>query len=208
MNRTIRILMTSDFVILTGLGLVEPILSVFIKENITGATLVTAGLASTIYFVSKSLVQLPFSRYTDAHDHKNVILFLGTLFIAATPFLYFFAHSVNAIYISQLVYGIGYGIAYPCWLSIWSTHLDNHHEGFEWSMYSTLTGLGAALSAAIGASLAQSIGFRLTFLLVGGVCTIGSLILLGLNNEAKHSKRLVYIHYHHHRKAHTSHHRR
>ena len=45
MNRTIKLLMISDIFVITGFGLIDPILAIFIKENLTGGTIFAAGFA-------------------------------------------------------------------------------------------------------------------------------------------------------------------
>ena len=195
MNRTIKLLMFSDIFVLTGFGLIEPILAIFIKENLIGGTIFAAGFASMIFLVTKSIIQLPFSRYIDSHDNKTKWVVLGTFFIALVPFIYIFAENISHIYLAQLLYGIGSGLAYPTWLGLWSTHLDRNHESFEWSMYSTLTGFGTAATAAIGAVIAQFLGFISTFTLVGIMSLIGCFILIGL--ERKEAKDGIKDHHYH-----------
>ena len=192
--------MFSDIFVLTGFGLIEPILAIFIKENLIGGTIFAAGLASMLFLVTKSIVQLPFSRYVDSHDNKAKWIVLGAFFIALVPFIYIMADSIYHVYIAQLLYGIGSGLAYPTWLALWSTHLDRKHEGFEWSLYSTLTGIGTAATAAIGAAIAQFVGFTFTFLLVGIMSLIGCFILIGLERK-KPTKRTGIYHYHKKRKT-------
>lgn len=172
--------MFSDIFFITGFGLIDPILAIFIKENLTGGTIFAAGLASTLFCITKCVIQLPFSKYVDKHDDKVKWLILGSMLIAVVPFLYLFAKDVNVIYIAQFIYGIGSGLAYPTWLGIWSTHLDKKHESFEWSLYSTLTGIGTAITAAIGGLIAQYIGFAITFILVGTLSIVGCGILFRL----------------------------
>ena len=82
MNRVIKLLMISDIFVITGFGLIEPILSIFIKENLIGGSVFAAGLASTLFLVTKSVVQLPFSKYVDDHDNKIKWLIVGTFVIA------------------------------------------------------------------------------------------------------------------------------
>ncbi|MBW3004645.1 MFS transporter, partial [Candidatus Woesearchaeota archaeon] len=186
MNRTIKLLMFSDIFFMTGFGLIDPILAIFIKENLVGGTIFAAGLASTLFLITKCLVQLPFSRYVDSHDDKIKWLLIGSCLIATVPFIYIFTRHVYYIYFAQILYGLGSGLAYPTWLGLWSTHLDKNHESFEWSLYSTLTGLGTAVTAVIGAAIAEFIGFNYTFALVGLMSIIGCIILLWL--EAKNAK--------------------
>lgn len=187
MNRTIKLLMFSDIFVLTGFGLIEPILAIFLKENLVGGTIFAAGLASSIFWITKCLIQLPFSRYVDAHDDKIKWLIIGTLLVSAVPFIYIFATDIKSIYIAQFIYGIGSGLAFPTWLGLWSTHLDKKHESFEWSLYSTLTGVGTAITATIGATIANFAGFQYTFMLVGLMTLIGCFLLFELEMENNRS---------------------
>lgn len=166
MNRTIKLLMLSDVLILTGFGLITPILAIFIKDNLIGGTIFAAGFASTLFLITKSSLQLPFSRYIDKHDDKVKWLIIGTFIISLVPLVYIFSNHIYYIYAAEVLHGIGSGLAYPTWLGLWSTHLDKKHESFEWSLYSTGVGVGTAITAAIGAVLAELVGFTITFLVV------------------------------------------
>jgi len=188
MNKTIKLLMLSDIFVVTGFGLIDPILAIFIKDNLIGGTIFSAGLASMIFLLTKSIVQLPFSKHVDKTDDKTKWLILGTLLISLVPFIYIFSSRMEYIYLAQLIHGIGSGLAYPAWLGIWSINLDRKQESFEWSLYSTLTGLGTAATAGVGAAIAQFIGFTFTFVLVGVMSLIGCVVLLWLNKKSKRAE--------------------
>lgn len=203
MNRMIKILMLSDIFVLTGFGLTDPIFAIFIKENLTGGNIFFAGLASTLFLITKNIVQLPFSRYVDKHDDKVTWLIVGTFLITITPFIYLSAKDIMHIYFAQFIHGIGCGLAYPTWLGLWSTHLDKKHESFEWSLYSTYTGAGVAITASVGAAIAQYIGFRATFCLVGLMSLIGCLVLFALEMQDKKGSKINSMHYHRKRFIHN-----
>jgi len=194
MNKTIKLLILSDTFLITGFGLISPILAIFINSNLAGGTIFMAGLASTIFLMTKSVIQLPFSRYVDSHEGKIKWLLIGSFLIATVPFIYMFAKHVYVIYIAQVVYGIGCALSYPVWLGLFSTNLDKKHEGFEWSIYQTSVGIGVAAAGAVGAAIAQFFSFQLTFLLVGAMSLIGCLILFGLENE-NHKKHIKNLHH-------------
>ena len=196
MNTTIKLLMLSDIFIVTGFGLISPILAIFFKENLIGGTIFTVGLASTIFLIVKSIVQIPFSKYVDRHDHKVRWLIRGTLLISMVPFIYIFSKSIYQIYFAQVLYGIGAAMAYPTWLGLFSTHLDKKHERFEWGLYSTSVGLGAAVTAAV----AEYIGFTYTFMLVGLLSLVGCAILFNLERKEDKTNKALSIHYHKRRK--------
>ena len=195
MNKTIKLLILSDIFVVTGFGLISPILAIFIKDNLIGGTIFSAGLASTIFLITKSVVQLPFSRYADSHNSRKFWLIVGTLLFTTVPFIYIFTKSIYMIYIAQIINGIGSGLMYPTWIGIFSTHLDKKHEGFEWSIYSTAVSIGTAIAAVIGAAVAQFMGFQMTFLLVGAMSLVGCFILFGLENDRNKKSAIKSAHY-------------
>ena len=179
MNRTMKLLMLSDIFVLTGFGLIQPILALYINDGgVTGGSMLTAGLASALFLFTKSLVQVPFGKYIDSRSGKTRWLILGTLLMASVPVIYVTAHSIYQVYLAEMIYGLGSGLAYPTWLGLWSANLDKGRESFQWSVYSTSTGLGTAATGAAGAAVASLVGFSATFLLAGVLCLLGCLALL------------------------------
>ncbi len=179
--------MVSDIFVLTGFGLIDPILGIYLNDNLVGGTIFSAGLASAIFLITKSLIQLPFSRYIDKHGDLSDLkwLIIGTCFVASVPFFYIFANNIYWIYLAQFLFGIGSGLAFPSWTGLWSTHLDKNRESFEWSLYSTLVSIGTAVSAVVGGALAQYVGFIATFVCVGIMSLVGCFILMYLRSQEK-----------------------
>lgn len=179
MNRTMKLLMLSDIFVLTGFGLIQPILAIYINDGgVAGGSMLSAGLASALFLFTKSLVQLPFGHYVDNQSGKTRWLILGTLLMALVPVIYVSAQSIYHVYLAETIYGIGSGLAYPTWLGLWSANLDKGRESFQWSVYSTSTGLGTAATGAAGAAVASLVGFSATFILAGILCLLGCAALL------------------------------
>lgn len=187
--------MLSDIFVLTGFGLITPILAIFIKEDLAGGSILAAGIASTIFLITKCSIQLPFSKYIDAHKDKVKWLVIGTILIVLVPFVYIFSKTITHVYLAQILYGIGAGLAYPTWLGLWSTHLDRKHESFEWSLYSTSVGIGTAITAIVGAAIANYVGFNLTFG-IAGIVSLGGLFILFKLEKQEHSCKIKDQHYH------------
>ncbi|MCK9564454.1 MAG: MFS transporter [Methanothrix sp.] len=179
MNRTMKLLLLSDIFVLTGFGLIQPILAIYINDGgVTGGTMLTAGMASALFLFTKSMVQLPFGHYVDKQSSKSKWLILGTLLMASVPIIYISASSIYHIYLAEMIYGLGSGLAYPTWLGLWSANLDKGRESFQWSVYSTSTGLGTAATGAGGAALASLAGFYATFIIAGLLCLLGCMALI------------------------------
>ncbi|MFH1308158.1 MAG: MFS transporter [archaeon] len=182
-NRVIWLLILSDILIVSSFGLIGPIFAIFLKEGISGGSIIAVGTAATVFWGTKSVLQLPFSIYLDTRRKKLGFLYAGTFLIIAVPFLYAFAINVYWIYAAQAVYAIGAAMAVPTWLSLFTMHVDKKHRGFEWGLWSTCIGLGTALAAYIGAELVDVIGFKGLFFIVGGFSFLGFLILLLLSKK-------------------------
>jgi len=183
MNRTVKLLMLSDILIFTGFGLIAPILAIFIKDNLVGGTIFAAGFASTLFLITKSCIQLPFSRYVDRSEDKIKWLIIGTFIISLVPWLYIFSTNIYYIYAAEVLHGIGSGFAYPTWLGLWSIYLDKKKESFEWSVYSTGISVGTAITAAAGAVMAEFVGFTATFLVVWIMSLAGCATLFFLERK-------------------------
>ncbi|GIU68506.1 MAG: hypothetical protein KatS3mg001_356 [Candidatus Pacearchaeota archaeon] len=182
MNKKLMLLILSDVLILSSFGLIGPIFAIFIIENLENGTIVTAGLATTIFLIVKSVFQLPLSRYLiDKEKHKTRSLLAGTFLIVLVPFIYFFSKSVYTIFFAQVIYGLGAAMAYPSWFSLFTTYIDKRHKGFEYTLWSTGVGIGTALSAYFGAQIADILGFRVLFFVVGIIALAGFSLLIVLD---------------------------
>ena len=181
-NPKLLLLIFSDILILSSFGLIGPIFAVFITNNLVGGTLVTAGLATTIFLVVKSVIQMPLSRYfIDKEKHKTHSLLVGTLMIISVPFIYAGAKEVYTIFIAQAIYGFGAALAYPAWFSLFTTYIDSKHKGFEYTLWSTGVGVGSAITAYIGAEVAVFLGFKYLFFLVGAIALLEFILLIILD---------------------------
>jgi DHA1 family quinolone resistance protein-like MFS transporter len=193
LNPVILTLMISDSIVLTGFGLVEPVFALFVTE-IKGGSVLSVGIATAIFMTVKSLLQLPFSRFVDKHDHSaktphhhlsTQFLWCGMALILSAPILYYFSSNIWHVYAIQALYGVGSALAYPTWLKLWEMHIDKDQESYEWTLYSTITSLTVALSAVVGGLLVQEIGFRDTFLAAAVVVAAGCSALIYLRNDAR-----------------------
>ncbi len=194
MNKVIRFLLLSDVFIITGFGLIAPILAIYINENLIGGTMLRAGIASAIFLITKSIIQIPFSKFVDKKDEYFDLmwLLLGALLVCIVPFIYIFSDTIWGIFFAQFLYGIGSAFSYPTWLKIWNSHLDSHHETFEWSVYSSAIALSSAFASVFGAWISEIFGFITTFAFVGIISFVGFVMLGYLRKYINHEKNHVH----------------
>lgn len=180
-NRVIRTLVTSDFLLVSGFAVFGPVFAVFITQNIEGGTLAIIGFTAAIFQIFKSSFQIPIANYLDKnHGEKDdyYSLLIGSFLIAMVPFFYFFASRPMHLYVINAIYGVGAAFAIPPWNAIFTRHIDKMHESTDWAVESVSIGIGAASAAALGGILAEKFGFQVVFLAAGVLATAGAITLV------------------------------
>lgn len=185
-NKVVQFLTYSDIMIMSGWGLITPIFAVYLTHTIPGVDLKIVGLASTTYFIVKSVFQIPFARIMDERKGEwddYISMILGSIILTFVPLLYIGVDEIWKLFAVQILYGFGSAIAYPSWLAIFTRHIDKNQEGLEWSLYHTSTDLGAALSASIGGFIAADMGFNSIFVVIALLNAVGTIFLLAIRNK-------------------------
>jgi len=103
--------------------------------------------------------------------------------------MYVLSTTIYHVYIAQVIYGFGAALAYPGWYVLFTRFIDRNKEGYEWSVYDTLIGLGGAGTAAIGGFIAERLGFNILFILVAIFSFVGTMILVLLFKQEIIKKR-------------------
>lgn len=181
-NAVVLSLIYSDFLTISAAGLFEPIFAVYLTNHIGGGSLAVAGFATTVFWVTKSIAQVPISWYVDKIKGERddfYFLVVGAVLTSFVPLLYyFFAREVWHIYILQAINGIGYAMQVPTWLAIFTRHIDRNLESTEWMIHSNAIGLGVAVAAGFGGAFADRYGIRALFPLVSVLMFLGAGILV------------------------------
>lgn len=185
-NLVIKILIASDFVVWSSANLVGPVFAIFVADKLPGGNIAAVGIASMIYFVTKSIVEIPVGTYIDKSKSERDDLYsalVGTVLNASTFFLYPLIDTVWQLYALQVISGAAAAIAYPGWYSIFTRHIDKSKEAFEWSLYDVLLGLGMAVTSALGAFMVERYGFNVVFNIIGVMMMVGAFQLFIIRHK-------------------------
>jgi MFS family permease len=187
-SHTIRILITSDFLINSGMTLFGPVFAIFVTGQIPGASVETVGFAAAITQIVKSVLQIPVARYLDRNhgeydDFYSMVT--GTLLFACVPFLYLTASTPTHLYLIQAVAGIALALAVPPWYAIFTRHIDAMKENVEWSMESVAIGISGAAAAALSGVMVANFGFRSVFVMGGILALLGGLLEIRIYSDLR-----------------------
>ncbi|MCS7098007.1 MAG: MFS transporter [Candidatus Methanomethyliaceae archaeon] len=178
-NGIIKCLISFDFAVLTGSGLITPIFAIFITNRIIGGTAIVVGFASTIYLAFFSITRLASAYIVDrslSERNKILLSILGTILVGLSYLLYIMARFPWHIYSLQALNGIGTALRYSPFMSLFTRYIDKGQESLEWGMAAVSTSMGQALTAAISGILIEEYGFNIVFSMAGIIIIMSSFI--------------------------------
>lgn len=178
-NTVIKYFIIADLALLSGWGLVDPIFAIFVKERIIGATNITIGIAAAVYWLTKSLLQMPVAVALDkikGEKDDYMILILGLALSGLAGFAFVLVNQIWQLYAVRIIQAVAFALYVPSWYSIFSRHLDKDHRSFEFSLDSTVVGVAAGIAGLFGGILVEYFGFVIVFVLAA----IASLVAAGI----------------------------
>lgn len=195
-NKVVKILVFSDLVLLFGWGLITPILAIFIVESIKGGDAKVAGIAIGIYWLAKSILQIPIANFLDKHiGEKDDYYFLigGTLLASLVPLGFIFASLPWHMYGLQLIQALGMAAALPAWCAIFTRHIDKGREAQSWALDSSALGIGAGIAGIVGGTIAEAFGFTPLFIGVAIFGVIAAFLCILIRKELLPRKKVILI---------------
>lgn len=193
MNIIIQALIFASFMFEAGFGLFSPVLAVFITQQIAGGDIAVVGYAAGVYWILKSILQIPVGKYLDKKEGEEDdfwALFLGHFLMGVGALLYLSVHTPFQLYLLQILLAVGGALVVPAWYGMFLRHVDKRREGYEWSINSSLSfGLGAGGAGAIGGILAKTYGFQVIFVGAAILVWASLPILLALRRNLRDHQR-------------------
>lgn len=180
-NNIIKILIAIMTFVTAADGIAAPMFAIFVTQKIEGADLTTIGYAVSIYWIAKSIFQIPISRYLDRTKGENDDLFsimIGIFLFAVVYLLYIFARTKFDLYLLQGLMAFGGALFIPPWYATFTRHVDKFEISFEWSLNSGLLGVGVAVAGALSGVVAIKYGFNTLFVMAAGINFLALLISL------------------------------
>ena len=180
-NKVVKYFIVSDLFFVAGWGFINPILAIFIVDEIAGATVSTVGIAAAVYWILKAVFQMPIGVYLDENKGEKddfYTLVLGLVLASVTALSFVFIERIWQLFVVQAFHAIAFALYSPAWSSIFTRHLDKNRYAFEWSLDSTIVALAAGVSGALGGWAAQEFGFEVIFVCASVLTMVAAVIIL------------------------------
>ncbi len=179
-TKVVKTLVLSDFMLMAGWGFISPLFSVFIVNHIPGATLETVGTTTALYWLIRSVIQLPIANYLDrSEDEKDdfYALVFALILAGISAFGYMIVRTVGELYFFQVLQALAFGIYTPSWSGIFSRHLDEKRRSFDYSLDSVAIGVSTGIAGFIGGVITQHFGFNAIFIFGGTLSLFSALVV-------------------------------
>ena len=171
-NKSLRILLVTNGLILIAAAMIGPIYAVFV-ENI-GGDLLDASIAGGLFALTAGLVTLFSGKLSDRIRHSEIIMILGYALIGTGFFLYQYVDSILFLFAIQVMIGLGNAIYSPAFDKLYSAHLDSKKAGTEWAAWESMNYFTTAFGALVGGVIVTVFGFNAIFLIMAALSYISA----------------------------------
>ncbi len=182
-GRVVKYFVISDFFLLAGWGLIDPVFSVFIIQRVVGGTLTVVGIAAAIYWIIRSVAQIPIASMLDRipGEHDDFMALVGgLLLVGISAIAMVWVRQVWELYAIHAIQAIAFAFYYASWPTIYSRHLDKDAISLDWSLDSSVSGIGAGVTGFLGGVIADTLGYSVVFVGAGIMAFIAAFVLLAV----------------------------
>lgn len=177
-NRSIRILLATNSIILIAGAMFGPIYAVFVQR--IGGDLLDASFAFGAYYFAAGVTTFISGRYADKLKENELIVVFGYIVMALGFLGYIFVNSIWALLVVQVVIGMGEAIYSPAFDALYSKHLDGRKSGRAWGAWESINYFTTMVGAVVGGLIVTYLGFNAMFIVMGLISFFSAIYILRL----------------------------
>lgn len=179
-NGVVKRFIAADLMLWAGWGLIAPVFAIFVLDQVRGATVVTLGIIAALYWILKSIIQIPIALMIDRTPNEKddyLVLVISLMLGGLTAFSFILVREVWQLYLVEALHAVSFGLYIPAWSGIFARHLDKSHRALEFSLDSAAVGIAMGIMGLIGGVIAQNFGFSAIFFIASLLCFISAIII-------------------------------
>lgn len=177
-NKSLRILLATNSMVLISVAMLGPIYAIFIEK--IGGDILDASFAYALFAIFAGATTFISGRFADKIKESELIVALGYLLISVGFAGYIWVNSMATLFIIQILIGIGEAIYSPAFDTLYSRHLDSHQEGKEWGMWESINYFTMGTGALFGGILVTSFGFNVMFAVMSMLSLASAMYIIRL----------------------------
>lgn len=197
-EKSIQVLLTTSVVRNLGLSLWEPLLGLYVTDNL-GISIITFGLMTTIRQLVTSLTSFPSGFLSDNFGRKRMIT-LSLVFSILALIILYVSKSLPLLFFVSIFQGLNMAIVRPSKSAYIVDVIPNERRGVAFSTLALLESLSNIIAVFIAGVIATIYGFYLVFILAlffQSISLIGTILylrepLMRVTSKTNPSQRSLY----------------
>jgi hypothetical protein len=167
LNRSLRILVVTNSILVFIVGLFAPFYAVFIQH--IGGGVALAGLSWAIFSIVGGILILLFSNWELKIKEQDLLIALGYILRGGVFVSYAFMGSITQLIITQVLWGIATALGTPAFDSVYGSHTTKENSLAEWGEWEGVATIVSGVAALIGGILIQTFGYEIIFITMATV---------------------------------------
>lgn len=181
LNRSLRILIVTNSILVFIIGLLAPFYAVFIEH--LGGNIAFAGLAWAIYSIVAGILIFLFANWELKVKEQELLIAFGYVLRGAVFLSYAFMTSITQLIITQIFWGVATAIGTPAFDAVYADHTAKESSIVQWGEWEGISAIMTGIAALIGGIIIQSFGYQLVFLAMSVISLSLGLYIFRLPRE-------------------------
>lgn len=178
LNRSLRILITTNAIFVFILGLFAPFYAVFVAH--IGGSIAFAGLSWAVLMIVSGILVLLFTNLELRVTEQKVLIALGYILRAAVFLSYAFMSSMTQLLATQILWGVATAVGSPAFDAVYAAHTTKESSISQWAGWEGVSSIVTGIAALAGGLIIQSFGYQAIFLMMATVSLLLGIYLLRL----------------------------
>jgi len=180
-NRALRILLTTNGLILLAAAMLGPIYALFVKN--IGGDLLDASLTGGFFALAAGLTSLIAGKFADKNKRDELIVATGYAVMGLGFFLYIFVNSIWFLFGVQILIGFAEAFYTPAFDALYSKHITKRKAGREWGAWESINYFSIAVGAIVGGFIVTKFGFTPIFAIMSALSLISAIYIYRLHKR-------------------------
>lgn len=164
LNRSLRILVVTNSILVFIMGLFAPFYAVFIQK--IGGNIAFAGFSWAIFSIVGGVLIFLFSNLELRVKEQELLIALGYLLRSAVFISYAFMTSIAQLIATQILWGVAMALSAPAFDSVYAAHTTQESSIVQWGSWEGIASIAAGLAALVGGLIIQAFGYQVIFIIM------------------------------------------
>ena len=161
-NRSLRILIMVNSILVFIMGLFAPFYAVFIQK--IGGSIAFAGLSWAIFSIVSGVLIFLFSNWQMKVKEPELLIALGYILRGGVFISYAFMTNIPQLIVTQIFWGIAVALGTPAFDSVYASHTNKESSIIEWGRWEGIAAIVTGVAALVGGIFIQNFGYQAVFI--------------------------------------------